>query len=250
MPWGRSRVALAARRTARALLDVFYPQDCMACGAGLARAPASFLCDSCRTALPLIGHWRCPQCGDETGPYAEGALACPGCAPEQVLVFRGAVAACRFEGPAREMVHRLKYSGDTRAVDWMGREMALRLTQAPWAAQVDLVIPVPLHWTRRLARRFNQSELLARAVVRDYPRAYATELLRRTRRTPAQVTLDPSEREKNVKGAFAARHPDRLKGKTVLLVDDVMTTCATARECARVLKAAGAARTYVAVFAR
>lgn len=250
MPWGKSRLGLAARRAFRALLDVFYPQDCMACGGSLDRMPVSFLCDTCRSDLPLIGRWRCPHCANETGPFAEGAGACSSCSRGSGLGFQGAVAACRFEGAAREMVHRLKYSGDTRAVDWMGHEMALRLAEAPWAGEIDLVIPVPLHWTRRLTRQFNQSELLARALLRDQPRPCAPELLRRTRRTPAQATLSPAEREANVKGAFAARHPERLKDRTVLLIDDVMTTCATARECARVLREAGVKRTYVAVFAR
>jgi ComF family protein len=250
MLWGKGRLGLALLRRGRAVLDLLYPQDCLACGGGMPRAPACLLCERCRSALPLIGPWHCPQCGDATGPFAEGAAACPSCAPRQGMVFRGAIAACRFEGPAREMVHRLKYSGDTRAVEWMGREMALRARKTPWWPAVEVIIPVPLHWTRRFTRRFNQSELLARALSRDSRPPCAPELLRRTRRTPAQVTLEPAAREQNVKGAFAASHPERVKGRTVLLVDDVMTTCATARECARVLRNAGARATYVAVFAR
>jgi len=224
---------LVLRRTARALLDLVYPQECIACGAGLPRPPASFLCDDCRDRLPLIGPWQCARCGDETGPFAEGASACRSCAERPALPFRGAVAACRFEGPAREMVHRLKYSGDTRAVGWMAREMALRLSRAAWAAEVEWIVPVPLHWSRHLSRRFNQSQLLADALGESSGKPCLPRLLRRTRRTPAQVTLDFAARERNVAGAFAARHPDRLKEKTILLVDDVMTTCATARECAR-----------------
>jgi ComF family protein len=237
-------------RASGAVLDLIYPPDCVACGAALEGREEGGLCPACRSGLPWIGAWRCPRCGDELGPYAEGARACPSECRKKALVFRGAVAVCRYEGVAREMVHRLKYGGDPRPADWMGRRMRDRLEQTDWFAQCDLIVPVPLHWRRRLARRFNQSELLARGVARAAGRHALENALRRPRKTPPQSFLDYESRLVNVKGAFAVRSAERVSGRTILLVDDVMTTCATAAECARTLLAAGAKRVYAAVFAR
>ena len=184
------------------------------------------------------------------GPFASGPGACPSCEKGKGLVFRGAVAVCRYEGVAREMVHRFKYGGDTRAARWMAGQMAAQWRRAPWGNQVQVVVPVPLHWSRRIRRRFNQSELLARAMGREAEARCEPGILRRTRKTHAQFELSLAERARNVSGAFRVARPASVKGQVVLLVDDVMTTCATATECARVLRAAGAKRVFVAVFAR
>jgi len=175
---------------------------------------------------------------------------CAQCESRRSLFFRGAVAACRYQDTAREMVHRLKYQGDLRAVNWMGEEITRRLRRTEWFEEVEVIAPVPLHWTRRAARRFNQSKLLARAIARESGKRLAGRVLRRTRRTRPQAFLPASERVENVRGAFGVRRPERVRGRSVLLVDDVMTTCATASECARALVKAGAGRVHVAVFAR
>jgi ComF family protein len=237
-------------RACGAVLDLIYPPDCVACGAALEGREEGGLCLACGAGLPWIGEWRCPRCGDELGPYAEGARACPSACTKKVLIFRGAAAVCRYEGAAREMVHRLKYGGDPRPADWMGRRMRDVLDRTDWFAECDLIVPVPLHWRRRLARRFNQAEMLARGITRAAGRDAPVNALRRLRRTPPQSFLDYEARTENVKRAFAVRSAERVSGKVVLIVDDVMTTCATAAECARTLLAAGAKRVHVAVFAR
>jgi len=262
----RRRVASTGGPLQAALLDLIYPQDCLACGAGevaLARrlpggwqaGPAggsdgACLCERCFSALPLIGQNQCPRCGEELGPFAEGRLACQSCAGWTGLFFRGATAVCRYEGVAREMVHQFKYARDIRAVAWMGQKMLEKLQWTDWFSDCDLLVPVPLHWTRRVARRFNQSALLAQAIARASGKALLLHVLRRVKRTTAQAILDRDQRELNVKGAFRAVRPGRVEGKRVVLVDDVMSTSATARECARVLMAAGSRTVHVAVYAR
>ncbi len=236
-------------RIGGAVLDLVYPQDCIACRRGVPVDPLG-LCPDCRAGLPRIGEWRCPRCGDELGPYAAGRPACPSCSRRSGLMFRSAVAVCRYEGAAREIVHRLKFGGDLRAVRLMKEGIVQRVQSEPWAGEIDLVVPVPLHWTRRIGRRFNQSELLARSIAHSLGCDYRPSLLRRLRRTRAQSFLRGIAREENMRGAFGVPRPALANGRAVLLVDDVMTTCATASECARALLAAEARRVYVAVFAR
>lgn len=236
-------------RAAGGLLNLVYPQDCIACGRDV-DVDAQCLCEGCRAAMPRIGRWQCPRCGDEIGPYTAGRIACPSCSRRDGLMFRAAVAACRYEGPARAVVHRLKYGADLRAVRMMADAMVEKLRGQQWLGEIDVVTPAPLHWTRRIGRRFNQAEVLARDVAGALSMECDSRLLRRVRRTDAQASLRGSAREENVRSAFAARTPDRVAGRTVLLVDDVMTTCATATACARSLLDVHARRVYVAVFAR
>ena len=114
----------------------------------------------------------------------------------------------------------------------------------------DLLLPVPLHWTRLLSRRFNQSALLAQAIRGAGGPPVAADWLVRRRRTPSQGMLGPLARARNVRGAFVLRRGRSVKGKRVVLIDDVLTTGATAEECARVLRRAGAAYVGVMVLAR
>lgn len=237
-------------RLAAAFGDLVYPRECIACGTRLSLTEHACLCTRCLAALPRIGADQCPRCGDAVGPFAAGRRACPSCSGRAALFFRGAGAVYRYEGPAREVVHKLKYGSDLRAADWMGREMSRKIREADWFADVEALIPVPLHWTRRLTRRFNQSHLLARGVAREFRKPVYAHVLRRIRRTESQALLTEPQRIENVRGVFRVARPKRIGGKVVLLIDDVMTTCATAAECSRALVKAGARRIYVAVFAR
>ena len=244
------RLAAGARHLGGALLDLVYPQDCIGCGAGPVVSDGSCLCDACRAALPRIGRWQCPLCGDELGPHAGGEGACRSCARHKGLYFRGAAAVCRYEDVARQMVWKLKYRGDIRAVPWMGRELYGKLAEKDWFPQVEALVPVPLHWRRRVQRRFNQSELLAQAISRAAGKEVLPRALRRTKYTTPQVALDRARRAENVEGAFRLRRPKCVNGRVVLLVDDVMTTCATAEACSRALLKGGAKTVYVAIYAR
>jgi len=233
-------------------LDLVYPRDCAVCGRRYASAGDGVLCPVCREALPRIVVNPCSRCGDDRGPHATGERACPSCGHRRGLVFRGAAAVCRYQDGARDLVHRLKYGRDMRIGSIMGDAMAEKFLTMSWCNEVGLVVPVPLHWTRHLARRFNQSALLARRIGAASGNPVHPRALRRTRRTVSQARLAGRDRVENVRGVFAARDKSRnsMKGKIVLLVDDVMTTCATAAECSRAMVRAGARRVYVAVFAR
>ncbi|MEM9146288.1 MAG: ComF family protein [Pseudomonadota bacterium] len=194
---------------------------------------------------------RCSRCGAEVpGAHAAPDLICERCHRTDHPWSRGA-AAMRYEGTGRSLVLALKH-GDRL-------DLAPLLARWMWQAgrhlveEADVIVPVPLHWRRLLARRCNQSAELARAVSRigGRPDAFAPTLLRRLRATPSQGGRDREARAANVADAFALGRgaEPRIHGRAVLLIDDVLTTGATLGACARLCHAAGAARVDVLVAA-
>jgi ComF family protein len=149
----------------------------------------------------------------------------------------------------RALVHGFKYEHRRELARYFARTIVAAL---PSEECFDLIVPVPLHWTRRIARGYNQSALLARAIGRSTRAPVALRVLVKRRRTADQTSLDIAARRRNVRTAFAVRKARAgfLSGLRVLLVDDVLTTGATAGACARVLREAGASRVFVAAIAR
>lgn len=159
-------------------------------------------------------------------------------------------AAARFGDVARDLVHLLKYGDRLDLVRPLGGWMARAGSEL--LADADALVPVPLHWSRLFQRRFNQSAALAREISRLSSVPVLDDVLTRTRATPPQVGLARKERSQNVQGAFAVERSARsgVKGKKLIVIDDVLTSGATADACARVLRRAGAARIDVLVLAR
>jgi len=205
------------------------------CGPCL-RKPAAFeaeyFCRDCRT--PFRNHFPL----DENGRCALCRLGVNG--------FDAAYSFGSFEGELRELIHLFKYNGVETMAQPLGRFLALAL---PREELFDAVVPMPLHWTRRWSRGFNQSELLARQIARRAS-VPVRNLVRRVKATAPQAGLTHAKRRANMSGAFRVRRGAKLSGLNVLLVDDVMTTGATASACARVLKQAGAARVALLTVAR
>jgi ComF family protein len=166
--------------------------------------------------------------------------------------FRRAVAYGAYEGALRELIHLFKYQGTKPA----GKLLGSLLHQAVSSMALPdslVVIPVPLWSGKRRARGFNQAEAIAQAFLNFQPRGSIqldTSILVRTRETASQTGLTRHQRRANVRGAFAVRSPEKVKGRSILIVDDVMTTGTTAGECARVLRRAGAKEVFVATVAR
>ena len=240
-----SRLARVAWLT---LVDLVYPPVCVVCAGRHASDADAALCAVCSAALAPIGKDACPRCGHALGPHTAGRKACP--VTHRGLVFRHAAAVCPYHGVAEHVVKAFKFGRDMRALDVMGPMLAERVAEAPFAATLDVVVPVPLHWRRRAGRRFNQAELLGERVAERLGIDFEPDALKRIRYTTPQALLARGEREANLRGAFAVRYADAIRGARVLLVDDVMTTCSTARECAITLRTGGARSTDVAVFAR
>lgn len=238
----RTRALL--RRLARAALDVVWPPRCLVCSGAAWDGALPGVCARCAAALPRVVA-PCRRCGRDAGPSA-ARDPCVGCrdAPTDL---DGVVAPLRYRDGARTLVLALKFHGRTPAA----RPLAALLADAVAAAGVpgDLVVPVPLSARRQRARGHNQADELARALARVTGVERDPAALVRRRDTRPQSGLPRARRAANPRGAFRARRR-RVAGRCVLLVDDVLTSGATAGACARALRRAGAARVVLAAACR
>ena len=233
---------------ARWVLDGLYPPVCAACSEPIADPRG--LCAACWRDAAFIAGPVCDRCGAplDGAPAAGETVLCEACDAAPKRWDRGR-AATIYGGAARSMAIALKRADRTD----LARPMAAWMARAAagLSSSVDVIIPAPLHWRRRAARRFNQSAELARGVARHLEKPLDLNMLRRPLPTPSQDGKNRAERAANVANAFsvpnAARR--RLQGRRVLIVDDVLTTGATAAACAAALREAGARETHVLVFA-
>ncbi len=231
-----------------AVLDLVLPRCCAACETRDTQARP--LCQPCgEKLLDLVGADYCPRCGTSVGEglpvHADGCPHCPTPAPRFAEVIRLAA----YAAPLREVIANLKFRGSFQARNWLGTMLAGKVQATADVATAEVVQAVPLHWRRRIRRGYNQSEVIARVLARVLALPLARELFR-TRHTPPQIGLARTQRIANVRDAFAAPRPRLVRGRHVLLVDDVTTTGATASEAARALLAAGASRVSLAVLAK
>jgi ComF family protein len=232
------------------LRQLLLPAHCLACGHPAPADSRMSLCEPCsRHLAALVEAPFCPRCGRHAGPHTVDESGCLFCRLYPIR-HDATVRVGAYQDPLRRLILACKYNGRAQVAPLLGRLLAERVALASWADQVDLVVPVPLHWTRRCRRGFNQASLLAQAMTRLGGRTLARRRLLRVRATPHQRLLPAAKRRANVRGAFAVRrYANGLQGKSVLLVDDVMTSGTTVAECTRVLKKAGARAVYVAVVA-
>lgn len=207
------------------------------------------VCDRCIDGLtPLAARNQCARCGlpFENEAPLDGAGLC-GLCRRGATEFDWARGYGAYEGVLRHLVHLLKYGGMEPLAGPLGARLA---TLLPQAGRIDVIVPVPLDRRRQRARGFNQSELLAAELSRLSGVPLDARVLRRRRATQTQTGLTHRQRRLNVQGAFVVERPGAIAGKHVALVDDVITTGATAGACARVLKNAGAERVVVLALGR
>jgi ComF family protein len=242
-----ARLAGALRKPFRLLLDVALPPLCPAC-----REPvgdAGGLCAGCWGKLGFITRPYCERLGI---PFAYDPG--PGILSMQAIAdppaYGRARAVVRYDEVARALVHALKYGDRLDLAPTLGRWMASAGHEL--LADADALVPVPLHWRRLWARRFNQSAALATAISQVSAVPVAAAALKRVKATPQQVGLSRTERADNVQGAFRVPPATRAEvvGRRLVLVDDVLTSGATLDACARALLGRGAAQVDVLVFAR
>jgi ComF family protein len=243
-----ARLCTAGQEFGRGLLHLVYPNLCGVCGQALPPDHAPF-CAPCRRNLLDDPHPTCPYCAATVGPYVALEGGCTSCR-ESRFPFDRALRLGLYEGLLKEVILRLKHASGEGLAELLGRLWAEHAEARLRELGADLVVPVPLHWWRRWQRGYNQSEALARALAARLHLPCQPGWLRRIRHTPPQTAQSVTARRENVHNAFRARPRAALQRKTVLLVDDVLTTGSTASEAARALRAAGAARVVVAVLAR
>lgn len=230
------------------LRELLFPSVCGCCE-GVFPGLAGHFCPECVDKLTADPHTTCARCASSVGEFAEVSEGCPSCRDER-LPFERSFRLGPYETPLREVILRFKTPAGETLAECVGRLWAEAAEARFREVGAHVVIPVPLHWRRRWERGFNQSEALAEAVAARLGLPHEPRWLKRVRPTPHQIGLSGAERRENLHGAFATSPSADLKSKTVLLIDDVMTTGTTAGEAARALRAHGAGRVIVAVLAR
>lgn len=235
-------MALAA---AKVLLDLLFPPLCIDC-----RAPVANwgFCAGCWSALAFLDGPACTCCGLPFPVAVEGENLCAACLSKPPA-FDRARAIFAYDENSRGAVLALKHADRLDLVPgfarWLGRAAHGLISQG------DVVVPVPLHRSRLWLRRYNQAAELAQRLAGDFDLAFDPFALVRSRATPSQGAMASAKaRRRNVLGAFKVADPGRVAGKRILLLDDVLTTGATAEACARALKRAGAERVHVLALAR
>jgi ComF family protein len=235
------------RQLGRAAEDLVYPPHCLICDTRLTTGSGtSSFCEPCFSGLDDDPNIVCPRCSSTIGPHTDSTSGCPGCRG-QAFRFEGAVRLGPYDGSLREAILRAKTQFGESLAEELGRLLARKVQGTPTAAPADVVIPVPLHWRRRWARGYNQAAAVGHAVAEVLAVPCRPGCLVRVRDTAPQTSQSAAARRENVRGAFRAR---RVRGLRVLLVDDVMTTGATADAAAAALRDTGAAQVRVAVLAR
>ena len=213
----------------KAVTGIIYPFHCLSCRQKLEPAGFNdFICQSCLKKIVPNTPPFCRQCGRER------------------VYFDRAISACAYEGVIKEIIHSFKYRHKIKLGGFLSglmldfiREYHLPLTQC------DYIIPIPLSLTRLREREFNQAQIIAAQISESLQIPLLNKALTRVRHSRPQVELNREERLHNLKGAFAARDKKDLNGKDILLIDDVLTTGATASEAARALKEAGVNSVFV-----
>jgi ComF family protein len=230
-----------------AALNAVLPPQCLSCGdlvSGLGT-----LCAPCWESASFLSPPQCHACGLPFEHDFGAAALCGACTREPPLYAR-ARAALAYDDISRAMILAYKHGDRTDMAPAFGRWLAR--AGAELLADADVIVPVPLHWTRLFGRRFNQTALLARQLAQASGRPVLYDGVLRTRRTRPMGQLSKSERRRNLAGAFAVKpaHIAAIKGRRILLVDDVLTSGATASNCTKVLLKAGAKAVDVLTIAR
>jgi len=213
------------------------------------------VCPECLDAIVPLRAPQCVICGDRlhSAQLLRGDGQCVNCR-EATPHFERAVSFGEYQGGLRGLIHLLKYERVTSAHAPLGDMLAQAISELlpSSGGNSSLLVPVPLHRNRRSSRGFNQAELIARTATKRLPwkLEFATGVLIRHRETISQVGLSREERIENMRGAFRVADAARVRGRNIILVDDVMTTGTTLSECARVLKKAGAEKVWAATVAR
>ena len=237
------------------LLDLVYPPVCLVCRQWIA---AGALCERCCESVAPILPPLCDRCG---APVPAERIVCVECEQGPEPPFDWSQAMGQYTGPLRTAIHHLKYHGKTALATPLGLMLAHSLDSPltplcvprsdPSLPLFDAVVPIPLHPARLRQRGFNQAERLARVLAAERNWTLDTQGLRRVRRTEVQALLTSREaRAANVHAAFVARSPTHFWNQSVLLLDDVITTMATASAAAAAVRAAGAARICIVALAR
>ena len=236
----KRRLISLARDCWSGLLDLVYPTYCLVCE----QESEDYLCAKCIESIDTISPPVCRKCGIPTEEYM-----CFECR-ERNYVFTMARSAAIYDGSLRNAIHLFKYSRRIVLADPLAQLMIRCLPDTRLVGKFDIVVPIPIHPSRMRERGFNQAEELARRLCEAINIPMNTQVLYKLKKTRHQANLPEDERLINLQGSFAVRNADMIRGRRVLIVDDVMTTGSTLNEAAQVLLSAGAGEVYGYTLAR
>jgi ComF family protein len=219
-------------RIIRDVIDLCYPGLCAVCRA--ACDSGSFLCDHCDQELRELQ--RRPACNLCGAPLATDAAPCPFCKGRGVRHYGRVLRLGTFNEPLKGLIHRMKYNRQWTLAEHLGRRLLAHDGVGKVLDRAHVLVPVPLHLIRQFGRGFNQAEVIARQISRDCGKP-VVRAVRRVRHTPSQTRLTIQMRRDNVRNAFKLIHPGAIRGKHVVVIDDVMTTGATLQTVAGTLRA-------------
>jgi len=232
------------------LADIVWPKVCLSCKRKLEkRAGDKFICASCESSIKRNTPPFCKSCGRSLKKTNITKSICPDCIRKK-LHFDSASSPCAYSGVIKELIHEFKYKNK----DYLGLSLSKLMIEFIKEYNmpinyVDYIIPIPLHSTRLREREFNQAEVLSKHIADEFKINVLPDVLLRTKETKTQTDLEMHERIANVQNSFSVANREILKGKNILLVDDVLTTGATSSEAAKALKNAGANIVFVMTLA-
>jgi ComF family protein len=233
-------------RIAHTIQEIVYPRYCLLCRRRIAGYSAKdLICVLCIDTIKPNAPPFCPKCGRNMPGIGYTEDICPDCRSNRYH-FDRAWAGYIYEGTVREIIHNFKYKNKIKLGKYLS-QLVIGFAQE-YRLPIngcDYVIPVPLSPAKLREREFNQAQILASAIADYFDVELLSDGLRRIRNCASQTELDRRRRWKNVKGTFALKNAQAVRGKTILLIDDVLTTGATASEAAKTLKCAGASSVFV-----
>ena len=232
-----------------ALIGFLFPGKCRACGVIIKDSVNPYICLACWSTLKFPSGNLCSRCGEGLRLKESTLQECDSCRDGENL-FAGAIWVSVYDEVMRAAIHTLKYENKSRMARFLIDLMVSGAKEFIEEVGVEALLPIPLHRKKLREREFNQALLLARGIGRAYNIPVLGGCLIRPRETAPQSQLDRDGRMSNVGGAFRVADAKPIRGKRVLLVDDIYTTGATANECTRVLIEAGVERVYVLTLAR
>ena len=231
-------------------MDLIYPARCELCGSQLENLE-KYICRNCSSKLPVISTPHCPICYRSIRTRGDENRICGYCKLDSKRIVEKVVALYEYRDGARELIHRYKYDKYQFLSVFFAENLFEQVNESDILEGVDWIVSIPLHWTRKRWRGFNQAYKIARYISKKtgiplLPAKY----FKRIKKTTPQVILNAEHRKKNIRGAFELNKKIRFENSSVVLIDDVLTTGATSNECARILKKAGAKKVNILVLAR
>ncbi len=233
-----------------AAVDLFYPPQCLLCDKTLTDKE-KHICGKCFDSLPIINGPHCPKCSRPIRTRNGENQLCGICRIQPNKNFKITIAAAEYQGLMKRLIHLYKYERQEFLSNLFARIIAEQIIKKNVTESLDILVPIPLHWTRKRWRGFNQAREICRSIspLINVP-VIPESAFQRVRKTTPQVQLNAASRTSNIRGAFDVRKTKYIKNKNIALVDDVYTTGATSGECSRMLLRSGAKSVSLLIIAR